>query len=95
MGPCPVEHNFSVLKMPLLASTLFLERPERIEAMMTLLYFSVLMHGILQVISRSRIATCEEPLRLGTDNKPLIRPKSETGHKLNGTLGIVTAECRG
>lgn len=73
-----VEHNFSVLKMPLLASTLFLERPERIEAMMTLLYFSVLMHGILQVISRSRIATCEEPPRLGTDNKPLIRPKSET-----------------
>ena len=73
-----VEHNFSVLKMPLLASTLFLEKPERIEAMMTLLYFSVLMHGILQVISRTRIATCEEPPRLGTENRPLIRPKSET-----------------
>jgi len=73
-----VENNFSVLKMPLLASTLFLEKPERIEAMMTLLYFSVLMHGILQVISRTRIAACKEPPRLGTDNKPLIRPKSET-----------------
>jgi hypothetical protein len=36
------------------------------------------MHGILQVISRTRIATCGEPPRLGTDNKPLIRPKSET-----------------
>jgi len=73
-----VEHNFSVLKMPLLASTLFLEKPQRIEAMMTLLYFSVLMHGILQVISRTRIATCQEPPRLGTENRPLIRPKSET-----------------
>ena len=77
-GQHKVEHNFSVLKMPLLASTLFLEKPERIEAMMTLLYFSVLMHGILQVISRTRIAACEEPPRLGTEKKPLIRPKSET-----------------
>ena len=73
-----VENNFSVLKMPLLASTLFLERPERIEAMMTLLYFSVLMHGILQLISRTRIAACEEAPPLGPQNRPLIRPKSET-----------------
>jgi len=29
------------------------------------LYFSVLMHGLLQLISRSRIADCEEPPRLG------------------------------
>jgi transposase len=73
-----VEHNFSVLKMPLLASTLFLEKPERIEAMMTLLYFSVLMHGILQLISRTRIAACKEAPPLGPENRPLIRPKSET-----------------
>ena len=73
-----MEHNFSVLKTPLLASTLFLERPERIEAMMTLLYFSVLMHGILQVISRTRIAACKEAPPLGPQNRPLIRPMSET-----------------
>jgi len=73
-----VEHNFSVLKMPLVASPLFLEKPQRIEAMMTLLYFSVLMHGILQVISRIKIAACKEPPRLGPENRPLIRPKSET-----------------
>ena len=46
--------------------------------MMTLLYFSVLMHGILQVISRSRIATCEEPPRIGPENRPLVRPRSDT-----------------
>jgi transposase len=73
-----VEHNFSVLKMPLLASTLFLERLERIEAMMTLLYFSVLMHGILQVVSRIRIAGCKEAPRLGPENRPLVRPTSDT-----------------
>jgi transposase len=73
-----VENNFSVLKTPLLASTLFLEKPQRIESMMTLLYFSVLMHGILQLISRTRIAACEEAPPLGPQNRPLIRPKSET-----------------
>ena len=77
-GQHKVENMFSVLKMPLLASTLFLEKPERIEAMMTLLYFSVLMHGILQLISRTRIATCKEPPRLGPENRPLLRPRSDT-----------------
>ncbi|MCX6674511.1 MAG: IS1634 family transposase [Methanothrix sp.] len=85
-----VEHNFSVLKMPLLASTLFLEKSERIEAMMTLLYFSVLMHGILQVISRTRIAACEEPPRLGTEDRPLIRPKSETMLNILALFEIIT-----
>jgi hypothetical protein len=77
-GQQKVEHNFSVLKEPLLASTLFLEKPERIEAMMTILYFSVLMHGLPQLISRSRIATCKEPPRLGPENRPLVRPRSDT-----------------
>jgi len=77
-GQSKVEHLFSVLKSPLLASTLFLEKPERIEAMMTIFYFSVLMHGILQLISRTRIASCKEPPRLGPENRPLIRPRSDT-----------------
>ena len=77
-GQRKVEQNFSILKMPLLASTIFLEKPERIEAMMTLMYFSVLIHGILQVISRIRIAACDEPPRLGPENRPLIRPRSDT-----------------
>ena len=85
-----VENNFSVLKAPLLASTLFLEKPQRIEAMMTLLYFSVLMHGILQVISRTRIATCEEPPRLGPENRPLIRPKSETTLSILALFEIIS-----
>jgi transposase len=85
-----VEHNFSVLKMPLLASTLFLERLERIEAMMTLLYFSVLMHGILQVVSRIRIAGCKEAPRLGTENRPLVRPTSDTMLNILALFEIVS-----
>jgi len=77
-GQIVVESMFSLLKEPLLAATLFLEKPERIEALMTILYFSVLMHGILQLITRIRIKTCPEPPKIGTENRPLIRPKSNT-----------------
>lgn len=77
-GQNVVESMFSLLKEPLLASTLFLEKPQRIEALMTILYFSVLMHGILQLITRIRIQTCSEPLKLGPENRPLVRPKSNT-----------------
>ena len=87
-----VENNFSVLKTPLLASTLFLEKPQRIEAMMTLLYFSVLMHGILQLISRTRIAACEEAPPLGPQNRPLIRPKSETMLNILALFEIISKE---
>ena len=90
-GQHKVENMFSVLKMPLLASTLFLEKPERIEALMTLLYFSVLMHGILQLISRTRIATCKEPPRLGPDNRPLTRPKAETMLNVLALFEIVSS----
>lgn len=77
-GQNVIESMFSLLKEPLLASTLFLEKPERIEALMTMLYFSVLMHGILQLITRLRISSCDEPPRIGTENRPLIRPKSNS-----------------
>ena len=77
-GQNVVESMFSLLKEPLLASTIFLEKPERIEALMTILYLSVLMHGILQLITRIRIKTCPDPPRIGTENRPLIRPKSNT-----------------
>ena len=74
-GQNVIESMFSLLKEPLIASAIFLVNPNRIEALMTLLYFSVLMHGILQLITRTRIQTCDEPPRIGTENRRLIRPK--------------------
>lgn len=73
-----VESMFSLLKESLLASTLFLEKPERIEALMTILYFSVLMHGILQLITRNRIEKLPAVPKIGPENRPFIRPKSNT-----------------
>ncbi len=66
-GQNVVESMFLLLKEPLLASTLFLEKPERIEALMTILYFSVLLHGILQLITRLILTLCLEPPRIGTE----------------------------
>ena len=50
-GQSCVESLFSVLKRPVMASTIFLKNPKRIEALMLILYFGLLLHGILQIIS--------------------------------------------
>lgn len=77
-GQNKVEHNFMLLKEPLVAATIFLEKPERIMALMTMLYFSVLMHGILRVISHTELESLKEPPSINSNNRPLIRPNSDT-----------------
>ena len=77
-GQSHVENQFSILKQPVMAATIFLETPERIKALMTLIYFSALMHGILRVISRIELEKEETPPRWGKERRPLIRPTSET-----------------
>lgn len=67
-----------LLKEPLVAATIFLEKPERIMALMTMLYFSVLMDGILRVITHTELESLEEPPTLNSNNWPLIRPNSDT-----------------
>jgi len=77
-GQIKVETNFKLLKEPLLAATIFLEKPERIMALMSMLYCSVLMHGILRVISHIELEKFETPPKINSNNRPLIRPNSET-----------------
>lgn len=77
-GQSHVERQFSLLKEPLIAATIFLETPERIKALMTILYFSILMHGILRVISHIELKKEANPPRLGNENRPLVRPSSDT-----------------
>jgi hypothetical protein len=67
-----------LLKEPLVAATIFLEKPGRIMALMTMLYFSVLMHGILRVITHAELESLEEPPTINSNNRPLIRPNSDT-----------------
>lgn len=73
-----VERNFTLLKDPLVAATIFLEKVERIDALMCILYFSVLMHGIIRVITRIELAQEIVPPRINSNNRQLIRPSSDT-----------------
>ena len=77
-GQSHVERQFSLLKEPLVAATIFLETPERIKALMTMFYFTVLMHGILRVISHIELEKERTPPKLGAEKRPLIRPMSDT-----------------
>ena len=77
-GQIKVENNFKLLKEPLLAATIFLEKPERIMALMSMLYCSVLMHGILRVITHIELEKCEVPPNINSNYRPLIRPSSDT-----------------
>lgn len=77
-GQIKVENNFMLLKKPLLTATIFLEKPERIMALMTMLYFNVLLHGILRVITHIELRKFEAPPKINSNNRPLIRPSSDT-----------------
>ncbi len=92
-GQIKVEHNFMLLKKPLLAATIFLEKPERIMALMTMLYFSVLMHGILRVITHIELEKVEKPPRIASNQRPLIRPTSETMIWILSLFTLVSEEA--
>jgi transposase len=91
-GQIKVEHNFMLLKKPLLAATIYLEKPERIMALMTMLYFSVLMHGILRLVTHIELESIETPPRIGSNNRPLVRPTSETMIWLLSLFTLISEE---
>ena len=77
-GQGKVEQNFKILKEPLMAATIFLEKDTRIAALMTMLYFSALLHGILRLLTHIELEKLSEPPRINSNNRPLIRPTSDT-----------------
>ena len=48
------------------------------------------MHGILQVISREKLKNLFEPPRFGPENRPLIRPKSNTMLNILEIYDVIT-----
>ena len=86
-GQGHVESVFSSLKQPMMAATIFLEKPERIKALMTLLYFGVLLLGVLRVISHIELEKEENPPRWGLERRKIIRPVPQT---MIGMLAMFT-----
>lgn len=49
-----VERSFSRLKRPLMVNTLFVKTPQRVEALMSLVYIALLFQSIMQAMARYR-----------------------------------------
>jgi transposase len=59
-----VETNFEELKKPSMFYTIFLEKPERIEAMLMLLHVSLLVRVLMRVIARENLKKEKKPLHI-------------------------------
>jgi transposase len=77
-GQSNVEGQFSILKQSFMAATIFLEKVGRIQALMVIIYFAALLHGILRVIARTEIEKEENPPRWGHERRSVVRPTSRT-----------------
>ena len=87
-GQSCVESLFSDLKRPVMAATIFLKNPKRIEALMVMLYFGLLLHGTLRVIANIELEKEEEPPKWGGERRPLIRPSSHTLLRMLGMFRV-------
>ncbi len=85
-----VEDNFSVIKRPTMVDTLYLKKPERITALVTLLAVSLLIQVVIRVLVRRNLDALSEPPGLDHGCKPLIRPGLKKILRFIGYYSIVT-----
>ena len=71
--PHGVEQNFAFLKAPVLVKSLFLKKPERIEALGLVLWLALLLWRLVERTLRSHVETTGNPL-LGWDKKATQKP---------------------
>jgi transposase len=98
-----IEHNFSFLKDPVVINSVFLKKPERIEALGLILVIALLLWRLIEFNMRAHLEKLQTTLP-GWDNKPTQRPTTfmmttkfdhiriiKVGHKraLNGRLSPV------
>jgi len=70
-----MERNFGVLKDPVIVNSLFLETPERIEALGLILLTALLIWRLMERTMRQSVEESDEPVA-GWDRKPTRRPTS-------------------
>jgi transposase len=68
-----IEQNFSFLKDPLIVNSLFLKKPERIEALGLVLLLALLLWRLVERTLRGHVETTETPLT-GWDKKATKKP---------------------
>ena len=85
-----IETNFEELKKPTMVSTIFLEKPERIEALMMLLHVSLLIRVLMRVITRMNLKNESEPPLIDFAGRPLVNPTADKLLRLFSLHSIVT-----
>jgi len=68
-----IEHNFSFLKDPVVINSVFLKKPERIEALGLILVISLLLWRLIELNMRTHLEKQQATIP-GWDNKPTERP---------------------
>jgi len=68
-----IERNFGFLKDPVIVNSLFLKRPERIEALGLVLLIALLLWRLMERAMRRHVAETQR-LLVGWDNRPTDRP---------------------
>jgi transposase len=85
-----VETNFEELKKPTMVSTIFLEKPERIEALMMLLHVSLLIRVLMRVITRMNLKNESKPPLIDFAGRPLVNPTADKLLRLFSLHSVVT-----
>jgi transposase len=70
-----IERNFGFVKDPAIVDSLFLDKPERIEALALVLLTALLLWRLMEHRMRQRVEEHDEPVT-GWDKKPTRRPTS-------------------
>jgi len=87
-----VETNFEELKKPSMFYSIFLKKPERIEAMLMLLHVSLLIRVIMRIIARENLKKEKKPLRIDFGRSILKNPTAEKLLRLLSFHSIITVD---
>jgi transposase len=86
-----IENNFEELKKPTMVSTIFLEKPERIDALLLLLHVSLLIRVLMRVIARMNLKKESEAPLIDFAGRPLVNPTADKLLRLLSLHSVVTA----
>jgi transposase len=85
-----VEDNFSIIKRPVMAGTLFVQKPERLEALMILLCISLLLQIAMKLIVKKNLSGLDHIPNLDVHRKPLINPSSRRIIEMIRNYSVIT-----
>ena len=91
-GQQVVETNFEELKKPSMFYRIFLNKPERIEALLMLLHVSLLVRVLMRIIARRNLEKEKEPLRIDFGRKILKNPTAEKLLRLLSFHSVITMD---